>query len=68
MQLHNFLIVARISPPEVFLGKHVLKICKKSTGEHPCHSVSCLTYLLKYRKEDLQVLVLTSEEKIFDQF
>ena len=23
-------------PPEVFLGKGVLKICIKFTGEHPC--------------------------------
>ena len=25
--------------PEVFLGKSVLKICSKFTGEHPCRSV-----------------------------
>ena len=24
------------SRPEVFLGKGVLKICSRSTGEHPC--------------------------------
>ena len=29
----------RSSPPEVFLGKGVLKICSKFTGEHPCRSV-----------------------------
>ena len=28
----------RNSPTEVFLGKGVLKICRKSTGEHPCRS------------------------------
>ena len=27
------------NPPEVFLGKGVLKICRKCTGEHPCRSV-----------------------------
>ena len=27
------------SPPEVFLGKGVLKICSKFIGEHPCRSV-----------------------------
>ena len=27
------------SPPEVFLGKGVLKICSKFTGEHLCQSV-----------------------------
>ena len=26
----------RSSRPEVFLGKDVLKICSKFTGEHPC--------------------------------
>ena len=29
------LIFFRSSPPEVFLGKGVLKICSKFTGEHP---------------------------------
>ena len=29
----------RSSPPEVFLGKGVLKICSKFTGEHPCRTV-----------------------------
>ena len=28
----------RSSPPELFLGKGVLKICSKFTGEHPCRS------------------------------
>ena len=27
-------------PPEVFLGKRVLKICSKFTGKHPCQSVT----------------------------
>ena len=30
------LTVSRSSPSEVFLGKGVLKICSKFTGEHPC--------------------------------
>ena len=29
----------RSSPPEVFLGKCVLKICSKFTGEYTCRSV-----------------------------
>ena len=29
---------SRSSPPEVFLGKGVLKICSKFTGEHPCQN------------------------------
>ena len=28
----------RSNCPEVFFGKGVLKICSKSTGEHPCQS------------------------------
>ena len=28
----------RSSHPEVFLGKGVLKICSRFTGEHPCRS------------------------------
>ena len=34
----GYLIRARSSRPEVFLGKGVLKICSKFTGEHPCQS------------------------------
>ena len=30
--------IYRSSPPEVFLGKGVLKICSKFTGEHSCGS------------------------------
>ena len=29
----------RSSRPEVFLGKSVLEICSKFTGEHPCRTV-----------------------------
>ena len=35
----------RSSPPEVYLGKGVLKMCSKFTGEHPAQSV-ILTKLL----------------------
>ena len=37
----NFLkkILFRSSYPDVFLGKRVLKICSKFTGENPCRSV-----------------------------
>ena len=31
--------IRRSSHPEVFLGKGVLKICSKFTGEHQCRSV-----------------------------
>ena len=30
--------ICRSSRPEVLLGKSVLKICSKFTGEHPCRS------------------------------
>ena len=36
----------RSSSPEVFLGKGVLKICSKFTGEHPCRSVISIKLLL----------------------
>ena len=35
------------SHPEVFLGKGVLKICSKFTGEHSCRSV----ILIKLQKQ-----------------
>ena len=36
----------RSSPPEVFLGKGVLKICSRFTGEHPCRSVVSIKLLI----------------------
>ena len=39
---HNNLKHLR-SHPAVFLGKSVLKICSKFTGEHPCWSVISIT-------------------------
>ena len=38
MQVDKFCI-PRSSPPEVFLGKSILKTCTQFTGEHPCRSV-----------------------------
>ena len=37
--------IFRSSHPEVFLGKDVLKICSKFTGEHPCRSAISITLL-----------------------
>ena len=34
--------LCRSSYPEVFLGKGVLEICIKFTGEHPCRSASSI--------------------------
>ena len=38
----------RSSPPEVFLGKGVLKICNKFTEEHPCRSVISIKLLCNF--------------------
>ena len=35
---HFMYSINRSSPPEVILGKGVLKICSKFTGEHPYRS------------------------------
>ena len=32
-------------PPEMFLGKNVMKICSKFTGEHQCQSVISIKLL-----------------------
>ena len=42
------LISIRFSRPEVFLRKGVLKICSKSTGEHPCRSVISIKLLCNF--------------------
>ena len=36
------------SHPEVFLGKGVLKICSKFTGEYPCRSVISIKLLCNF--------------------
>ena len=38
----------RSSPPEMFLGKVVLKICSKSTGERPCRSLISIKLLCNF--------------------
>ena len=38
----------RSSHPEVFLGKGVLKICRKFTGEHQCQSVILIKLLCNF--------------------
>ena len=42
------LILTRSSHPEVFLGKVVLKICTKFTGEHSCRSVISIKLLCNF--------------------
>ena len=41
-------IIFRSSQPEVFLGKGVLKICSKFTGEHPCRSAISIKLLSNF--------------------
>ena len=38
-------LLTRSNPPEVFLGKEVLKTWSKSRGEHPCWSVISIKLL-----------------------
>ena len=40
----------RSNPPDVFLGKGVLKICSKFTGEHPCQSVISIKFQSNWEK------------------
>ena len=39
------LIVFSSNPPEVFLGKGVLKLCSKFTGDHLCWSMISIKFL-----------------------
>ena len=43
-----FILRYRSSHPEVFLGKGVLKICSKFTGEHPSPSVNSIKLLCNF--------------------
>ena len=38
----------------MFLGKGVLKICSKFTGEHPCRSVISIKFLCNFIETKLQ--------------
>ena len=38
----------RSSPPEVLLGKDILKKCRRFTGEHPCRSVISINLLCNW--------------------
>ena len=42
------------SSPEMFLGKDVLKICSKFTGEHPCRSMVSIKLLCNFIEIALQ--------------
>ena len=45
---------ARSSRPEVLLGKDVLKICSKFTGEYPCRSVISIKLLCNFTEITLR--------------
>ena len=40
--------------PEVLLGKDVLKMCSKFTGEYPCQSVISIKFLCNFTEITLQ--------------
>ena len=44
----------RSNPPEVFLGKGVLKICSKFTGEHPCRSATSIKLQSNFNESALR--------------
>ena len=44
----------RNSHPEVFLGKVLLKICSKFTGDHPCRSVISIKLLCSFTEITLR--------------
>ena len=54
---HNYCILSS-SHPKVFLGKGILKICSKFTGEHPCQSESSIQLLATLLKYHLSMGVL----------
>ena len=45
-----------LSPPEVFLGKGVLKICSKLTGGHPCWSAISIKLKSSFLKKEASYL------------
>ena len=44
----------RSSPLEVFLGKSILKICSRFTGEHPCRSMISIKLFCNFIEITLQ--------------
>ena len=40
--------IHRSSPSEVFLGRSLLKLCSKFTGEHPCRSTISIKLLCNF--------------------
>ena len=59
--------IIRSSHLEVFLGKGVLKICNKFTGEHPCRSVISINLLCNLLKSHFGAGVLLQICCIFSE-
>ena len=51
--------IYKSSRSKVFLGKGVLKICRKFTGEHPCQSVMSIKLLSNYSNLILRFVYIT---------
>ena len=54
--------------PKVFLGKGILKICSKFTGEHPCRSVISTKLFAILLKSHLGIGVLLQIYCIFSEY
>ena len=54
MIIYQIDVTYRSSHPEVFLGKGVLKICDKFTGEHPCRSAISIKLLCNFIQTTLR--------------
>ena len=52
--MHLPLSILQKQRPEVFIGKGVLKICSKFTGEHPFQSVISIQLLCNFIEITLQ--------------
>ena len=49
---------SRSSRPEMFIGKDVLKKCRKFTGEHPCRSAISIKLLANLLKLHFRMSVI----------
>ena len=56
--LKSICSIIKSSHPEVFLGKGVLKICMKFTGEHPCRSAISIKFQSNFIESHIGMGVL----------
>ena len=65
VEFHGLYLTSyRSSHPEVFLGKGVLKICSKFTGDHPCRSAISIKFHGKSEKMNKKSFCLTTSKKV----